>query len=186
MHIQYFKQNANLLCGEELSRQLGYHSQKKFTQAFNQFIQSSSINSWLARGHYDLVSNAQTFFVAVAQFAGFSQEAIDAQLNNFETLQKEKAKFKDSFIFVNTHFTRANEPIFALAGCEKLRRIQLHGNQRLLFKNQAELLAELSHIIVGHYHQYQGIMGIWGKIHDYHVHLDNEVVIFDAKGRVRV
>ncbi len=186
MHIQYFKQNASVFHDKVLLKRLGYHSQQKFTQTLDEFIQSPSINAWLARGHYDLVANAKAFFAAVAQFAGFSREEIDRQLNQFEALQKEKAKFKDSFIFVNTHFTRANEPLFALACCEKQRRIQLHGKQRLWFKSRVELLEELSHSIVEHYQQNQGIIGVWGEIQDYHVHLNDEVIVFDSKGNVTV
>ncbi len=183
MNIQYFKQNASKLCRSELSEQLGYHSHRKFTKTFHQFIQSASIHAWLEQGHYDFVSNAKGFFIAVARFAGFSDSEIKEQLNDFDRLQREKAKFKDAFIFVNTHFKRRNEPLFALGHYETTRRIKLHDNQRLLFKNRVELLAELAGIIVKHYKENQGILPVWGKIHDYRIHLNNEVMIFDPEAR---
>ncbi len=184
MDIQYFKQNANMLYSQELSEQLGYRSYDKFTTIFNQFIQSYSINSWLEHGYFDLIHNAQSFLIAIAQFSGFSQKEIDAQLNEYDILQKEKLKFKDSFIFVNTNFTRQNEPIWLLAMCETMRRIKLQNNQQLLFQNHTELFRIISDIVVEHYQHNQGMLGVWGKIQDYHLYLSDEIFIFNAVGQI--
>ena len=94
----------------------------------------------------------------------------------------ELAKYKDSYIFVNTNFKRKSEPIFALAFCESQRNIAIDKNV-LIFKSEHEIFRIISDTIQQHYNQSNGKIGIWGNIVNYvYHHSDGETYIFDTSG----
>lgn len=98
-------------------------------------------------------------------------------------INKELAKFKESYIFVNTNFKRKTEPIFALASCESQRNVSIDKN-KLIFKSEHEIFSIISDAIQQHYKQSNGKIGIWGKIVNYvYHHSDGETYIFDTSGR---
>jgi hypothetical protein len=97
-------------------------------------------------------------------------------------INKELAKFRGCYIFVNTNFKRKGEPIFALAFCESQRNIGLNKNN-LIFKSDDEIFAIISAIVKEHYEQSNGKAGIWGNIVNYvYHHSDGETYIFDTNG----
>ena len=97
-------------------------------------------------------------------------------------IKKELAKFKNSYIFVNTNFKRKSEPIFALAFCESKRNITLDKNN-LIFKSDDKIFATISNIVKQHHNNTKGTISIWGDIVNYvYHHSDGEVYVFDISG----
>ena len=98
-------------------------------------------------------------------------------------MKKELVKFKDSYIFVNTNFKRASQPIFALAFCESQRNIAFDKN-KFIFKNDNEIFILVSDIIQEHFRITKGKIGIWGDIVNYvYHHSDGETYVFDINGK---
>ena len=98
-------------------------------------------------------------------------------------IKKELAKFKNSYIFVNTNFKRTSQPIFALAFCESQRNIALDKNN-FIFKNDNEIFILVSDIIQEHFSITKGKIGIWGDIVSYVYHHSNgETYVFDVDGK---
>ncbi len=98
-------------------------------------------------------------------------------------IRKELAKFKNSYIFVNTNFKRTSQPIFALAFCESQRNIALDKNN-FIFKNDNEIFILVSDIIQEHFSITKGKIGIWGNIVNYvYHHSDGKTYVFDTNGQ---
>ena len=98
--------------------------------------------------------------------------------------RKEREKFKECYIFVNTNFKRKSEPIFALAFCEYKRHISLPKND-LIFKTDQEIFEIISDIVKQHYISSSGAIALWGKIENYNYHhKDGNSYIFDINGNV--
>ncbi len=184
MNINYFKNHADQLLTPELSKQLGYNVFKNFSSTYNLFIRSSTINSWLGTGYYDLVNTSESFFVKLSQHAGFSQKEIDKVLIAFSRLKTEKEKFIESYIFVDTGFKRTNQSLLSLIALSSRRYLQLYGNEKLLFKNKAALISELSILVKAHYLNNEGKLYMWGDIQRYKVYHQDCIFIFDPEGNL--
>jgi hypothetical protein len=165
-----------------LAKELGYSNSTKFEKTLNKFFEIPTLYEWFYCGHYDLVNNANDFFIKLSKSLKIDENTINNEIETATIYKKEIEKFKDSYIFVNTNFKRKNEPIFALALCENQRRISLYKKENLLFKSTDEILEILSKEIKKHYSQNSNNLGIWGKIVFYQVHLFNIIYIFDTNG----
>jgi hypothetical protein len=165
-----------------LAKELGYSSSTKFEKTLNKFFEMSTLYEWFFCGHYDLVNNAEDFFIKLSKALKIDENIINQELEKIAIYKQEIEKFKDSYIFVNTNFKRNNEPIFALALCENIRRISLYKKENLLFKTTKEIFEILSKEIQEHYSQNSNTLGIWGKIISYQVHLFDTIYIFDTNG----
>ena len=179
MLFKLIKEKINLYNKDDLSKKLGYSNKVKFEETLNKFLQFSDLNQWFEKGHYDLVNNAEDFFIKLSKALDIEDSLINRELKEINLYKQEVEKFKDSYIFVNTNFKRKNEPIFALAFCENQRRIALYKKENLLFKTIDEIFEILSKEIKEHYLQNEGNLKIWGKINSYHVHLFEKIYVFD-------
>ena len=179
MLFKLIKEKINLYDKDDLSKKLGYSKQVKFEETLNKFLQFLNIYQWFEKGYYDLVNNAEDFFIKLSKALNIEDSLINRELKEINLYKQEVEKFKDSYIFVNTNFKRKNEPIFALAFCENQRRISLYKKENLLFKTIDEIFKILSKEIKEHYLQNEGNLNIWGKINSYHVHLFEKIYVFD-------
>lgn len=186
MLFKLIKEKINLYDKDDLSKKLGYSNKVKFEETLNKFLQFENLNQWFEKGHYDLVNNAEDFFIKLSKALNIKDSLIDKELKVIEHYKQEIEKFKGSYIFVNTNFKRKNEPIFALAFCENQRRISLYKNENLLFKNIEEIFEILSKEIKEHYLQNEATLKIWGKINFYQVHLFGKIYIFDTNGNLQI
>jgi len=99
-------------------------------------------------------------------------------------LRKEIRSFEKCYIFVNTNFKRKDEPIFALAFMEHVRRLAIP-KEEFAFKNDEEIFASVSQIVQKHYEENKGKLPLWGKIDNYYYHhKDEKVYTFDNNGMV--
>jgi len=185
MLFKLIKEKINLYNKDDLSKKLGYSNQVKFEETLNKFLQFLNIYQWFEKGHYDLVNNAEDFFIKLSKALNIEDSLIHKELKKTEFYRQEVEKFKDSYIFVNTNFKRKNEPIFALAFCENQRRISLYKIENLLFKTIDEIFEILSKEIKKHYLQNKGTLRIWGKIVSYQVHIFDTIYTFDTNGKLR-
>jgi hypothetical protein len=182
MVLNDIKEKINLQNRTFLAKELGYSSSTKFEKTLNKFFEFSILYEWFLCGHYDLVNNAEDFFIKLSKALKIDENIINQEIEKIAIYKQEIEKFKDSYIFVNTNFKRKNEPIFALALCENIRRISLYKKENLLFKTTKEIFEILSKEIQEHYSQNSNTLGIWGKIISYQVHLFDTIYIFDING----
>ena len=185
MLFKLIKEKINLYNKDDLSKKLGYSNKVKFEETLNKFLQFSDLNQWFEKGHYDLVNNAEDFFIKLSKALDIEDSLIDKELKVIEHYKQEIEKFKGSYIFVNTNFKRKNEPIFALAFCENQRRISLYKIENLLFKTMDEIFEILSKEIKKHYLENSDKLGIWGKIVSYQVHIFDTIYTFDTNGSLK-
>ena len=186
MLFKLIKEKINLYNKDDLSKKLGYSNKVKFEETLNKFLQFENLNQWFEKGHYDLVNNAEDFFIKLSKALNIEDSLIAKEQKAIELYKQEVEKFKDSYILVNTNFKRKNEPIFALAFCENQRRISLCKNENLLFKTIDEIFEVLSKEIKEHYLQNEGTLKIWGKINSYQVHLFGKIYVFDTNGNLQI
>ena len=98
--------------------------------------------------------------------------------------RKEREKFDECYIFVNTNFKRKSEPIFALAFCEYKRHISLLKDD-LVFKTDPEIFEIIGAIVKQHYISSNGVIALWGNIENYkYHHKDGNSYIFDTNGNI--
>ena len=185
MLFKLIKEKINLYNKDDLSKKLGYSNQVKFEETLNKFLQFSDLNQWFEKGHYDLVNNAEDFFIKLSKALNIEDSLIAKEQKEIKLYKQEIEKFKDSYIFINTNFKRKNEPIFALAFCENQRRISLYKIENLLFKTIDEIFEILSKEIKKHYLENSDKLGIWGKIVSYQVHIFDTIYIFDTNGNLK-
>jgi len=95
---------------------------------------------------------------------------------------KEKLRFKNSYLFIDTNFKRSSQPIFILAFCESQRRIKLNLDE-LLFKSDNEILQIVAQFVKDDFYTSDAKAGIWGKIISYTwYHRDAKTYIFNTDG----
>ena len=73
------------------------------------------------------------------------------------------------YLFVETGFRRANQPVFVLAMLESGRRLSVRPELR-------DHLEHIKEMVVEHYQAHHGELVLWGKIDHYRYH--------DGRGRV--
>ena len=90
-------------------------------------------------------------------------------------------------IFVDTHFKRTTQPIFALAVCEHQRHIRLdEATLKAYFQaDERDQIVLIGEVVRNHYVQHEGRLGIWGTIGQYVLTLGpNKVVVLRPDGSV--
>ncbi len=169
---------------ERLVKQMGYNSEKKGLEGLKNFESKNDLYSWLHCGFYDLKYTAQEFFEKLCKYLSIPDKDIKTELQKQNILHKEKEKFKDCYIFVDTNFKRTTEPIFALAFCESIRRFKL-SSDKFLFKSNIEILELVSNAVKKHYSLSRGELDIWGKIANYIFHFNEHVYMFSVDGQLK-
>ncbi|MEH6387772.1 MAG: hypothetical protein V7772_07855 [Pseudomonas profundi] len=119
----------------------------------------------LDQSGFDFRFSAEAFLLALCEAVRLEDAAAHAFIAmQKHTLEEERSAFKP-WIWVDTGFVRASQPIFALAACEHLRRIELpKGTWRL---STGEQLSVAATAVRKHYNTNQGVLGIWGNIEQY-------------------
>ncbi|MCR4942255.1 MAG: hypothetical protein K5978_05655 [Campylobacter sp.] len=155
----------------ELATTLGYRSNKAKI-AFDKLVNAKDLASFLRVGHYDLLYNSTKLLIGLARAFKLDENALKIEINKAQKHNDEIEKFQKCYIFIDTHFVRKNEPIFALAMCECERRIWLgkYAN-KLVYKSNDEILAFIKKLINHHYFINKGTSKFCGKIYAYQVNL---------------
>ncbi len=166
---------------KSLSQSMGYANFDKFTKRLEVLFASHSLQEFLDSNGYDLVYDSKSFIRALVRRLNLSSDALQSELKAYERLKEEIEAIEQGYIFVNTHFKRNNEPIFALALLERRRRLPLDGKS-LAFEPLAMQLKTISQTLQTHYINHQGTIGIWGTIQSYTLYLKGYEYIFDKEG----
>ncbi len=167
---------------DELIRKLGYHNPRKGKQALQKFINAGSLEKWLQSSLFDFVHAPVTFVRKLAQILDLASPRLEREIEAIQDQEVRKIRMPRPWIFVETHFRRRGEPIFALAMLEGKRRIALEKEQ-VFERPLPEVLGLVSRIVLEHYTQSGGKLPIWGSIDEYHYHHpDGSVYRFDPQG----
>ena len=119
----------------------------------------------LQEGGFDFRFSAKAFLLTLSEVVGIDFTLAEAYVaDQKQALEEERLAFKP-WIWVDTGFVRRNQPIFALAACEHLRRIDLPGGTWRLPAEEQILIAATT--VRQHYRTNQGALGIWGYIEQY-------------------
>ena len=178
------KAKLNKTSQDEVVSKMDYHSVEKGKKSINAFLRSQNIYDWLSSGHYDYKYTAEQFFVKLSAALNFDPKIVKSELEIFEKTVKEYEKFTEVYIFVNTNFKRASQPIFALAIMESFRYV-LPNIEKLIFKSDKDVLDIISDFVASHYKVNKGELKIWGKIDIYiYHHYDGKTYTFNKDGEI--
>ena len=159
-------------------------SEKARRKNLSDFLKAGSLKNWLAHGHYDFVHSSGSFAKKLASLAGVDPSTIDRIVKEEAERRAALSQLQTPYIFVDTRFRRASQPIFALAFMEGKRRIALD-KEAVYDRSLKETLKEVSRIIRDHYRNSGGKLKLWGKIHEYRYHhLDGRTFRFDTEGHL--
>jgi len=147
---------------KEVVLNMGYQAVEKGEKSINAFLRSQNLYDWLSSGHYDYKYNAEQFLVKLTAALNFDPKIVKSELEIFEKTVKEYEKFTEVYIFVNTNFKRASQPIFALAIMESFRYV-LPNIEKLIFKSDKEVLDTISKFVKSHFIENEGELKMWGK-----------------------
>ncbi|MDP7037073.1 MAG: hypothetical protein QF453_03980 [Candidatus Marinimicrobia bacterium] len=163
---------------------MGYQAVEKGEKSINAFLRSENLYDWLSSGHYDYKYTAEQFFVKLSAAINMDPKIVKSELGFYEKTVKEYERYEDVYIFVNTNFKRASQPIFTLALMESFRLI-LPDKESLIFKSDKDVLDIISDFVASHYKVNKGELNIWGKIDNYiYHHNDDKTYTFDKKGKL--
>ena len=169
---------------KEVVLNMGYQAVEKGEKSINAFLRSQNLYDWLSSGHYDYKYNAEQFLVKLTAALNFDPKIVKSELEIFEKTVKEYEKFTEVYIFVNTNFKRASQPIFALAIMESFRYV-LPNIEKLIFKSDKDVLDIISDFVASHYKVNKGELKIWGKIDNYiYHHYDGKTYTFNKDGEI--
>lgn len=177
------KTKAKDLGAKKLLSKMPYNSKAILQKSIDRLYESEGLHLWLKEG-YDLVLDAKTFFIKLSLALGYEEKIINNAIEQAINLQNEIDRFKDSYIFVDTKFKRTTEPVLVLSALESSRRISLFNVNKLLFKDEREILNIVANMVKEHYDYHLGELSTWGKIDAYQLNLFDKIYIFNTKGEL--
>ena len=123
---------------------------------------ANSLDEFMSKGHFDWLHSSKTPILALSEHFGLY---IEDELNATKVRYDERAKFRGSYIYIDTNFKKFNEPIFALAMAQHLRYISLLTQflDELCFKTLDAQLKIISKIAKNYYHKTK-TLPVFGEI----------------------
>ena len=162
-----------------LSKALGYAREKNFSSALANLQRANSLDEFMSKGHFDWSHSSKTLILALSEYFGLN---IEDELNAAKIHYDERAKFRGSYIYIDTNFKRFNEPIFALAMVQYLRYISLTPFlNKLCFKALDEQLKVISKI-TKNYYQKTKTLPIFGAITGFKLYFLGKNYSLDTNG----
>lgn len=119
----------------------------------------------LDQSRFDFRYSGADFLRALARQLDIAPEWVEAEIRRVQNALKAQATAFKPYLWVDTHFQRQSQPLFALAVCENQRYLPL--DWRLPQASEEKQLAELRKLIAEHWQHTQGDLGIWGRIQCY-------------------
>lgn len=118
---------------------------------------------------FPFIKSGTLFAKSLGVALGIDPEVMDATITQIKQELEEQANRFIPRIFVETHFKRASQPLFALAACEHFRRPNLDKQTLTIYfqANEAEKIQLIGRFVKEHYADCQGDLGIWGSIDHY-------------------
>ncbi len=166
----------------DVLKSMGYHNLKVGHKTLQKFLDTDTIYLWLKTGNFDMKFNSEAFLKALLEALDLTSEGNDELKQCNRRLNAIRAMRNIPYIFIDTHFKRANQPIFSLAFMEGGRNIGLD-KELLVFKSESEILEIIGSIVKNHYISSDGKLPLWGKIFTYIYHnTDGKKFIFNTDG----
>lgn len=162
-----------------LSKALGYAREKNFSSALTDLQRANSLDEFMSKGHFDWSHSSKTLILALGEHFGLN---VNDELNAAKIRYDERAKFRGSYIYIDTNFKRRGEPIFALAMAQYLRYISLTPFlDELCFKTLDEQLNVISKVVKDYY-QKTKTLPIFGNITGFKLYLLGKNYALDTDG----
>ena len=185
LHTQIIEKLRHL-SHNELLKTMGYHNLKAGHKTLKQFLDTADIYLWLKNGNYDLKYNSEQFLKQLLKALNLTSAGNDVLKQYNKRLDAISAMRNTPYIYIDTHFKRASQPIFALAFMESKRNIRLDKEQ-LLFKSEKETLKIVGDIVKKHYLSSNGKLQLWGEIFTYIYHnTDGKKFVFNPDGTLSI
>ena len=183
MNLLYtIKQTLEQTNHDELLRTMGYHNLKAGHKTLQKFLETDDIYLFLKNGSFDMKYNSEAFLKALLKALDLTSVGKDELKQYNKRLDAIRAMRNRPYIFIDTHFKRANQPIFSLAFMEGRRNIGID-KELLVFKSESEILEIIGSIVKNHYISSDGKLPLWGKIFTYIYHnTDSKKFIFNPDG----
>ena len=164
---------------QALSKAFGYAREKTFSSALADLQRANSLDEFMSKGHFDWSHSSKTLILALSEHFGLN---IEGELNVAKIRYDERAKFRGSYIYIDTNFKRFNEPIFALAMAQHLRYISLTPFlDELCFKTLDEQLNIISKAVKDYY-QKTKTLPIFGEITGFKLYFLGKNYSLDTDG----
>ena len=119
----------------------------------------------LSRGGFDLKYSTPEFLLALGNVARLDMKTSRQRIEAIQQYLSDEWQAFKPYIWVDTHFKRTSQPIFALAACEFFRHLGFpKGFWRLPPEEQLRKAQALAR---QHMAETEGDLSIWGKIQNY-------------------
>ena len=165
---------------ESVLRQLGYTPDNR--QALARLLNTAEDDNYgLGQSHFDFRYSGADFLRALCRQLDLPPETVEAEISRVQRESMAELKAFKPFLWVDTHFKRQNQPLFALAACESQRYLPLHW--QLPQQSRANQLATVRTLIDKHWQSTQGNLGIWGETQEYwYFYADEQYWRFSPQG----
>lgn len=149
---------------EEILKAMGYHRPKQQNIERLKNVLGSK-NLGLEGGGFDLKYSTPEFLVALSQVAGLDDKEVRQRIQNIQQAVSEGEHAFKPFMWVDTHFKRTTQPIFALAVCESFRYLSFPKSFWRLPLDQQ--LGKAQAMAQAHMTKTEGKLAMWGDIQEY-------------------
>ncbi len=168
---------------KKVCEKLGYNNLSKCREKL-EALQEKGLEEFLKSYRYDFVNTSEEFVRKLSKILGIEDE-VRKDLQAIEEQERKIAEQFPAFIYVDTDFTRKNEPIFVLAFLEGQRRIFLD-KKWLAFTPLEKQIERVQEIVKKHYKKHDGKLPVWGEIKRYVYFYDRgkKPIVFDPKGNI--
>lgn len=162
---------------EQFCKSIGYNNTKPCIKKL-EFLEKHGIEKYLQTKYkYDFVLGSEILLKKVIEAFGNKE---DRKL--FEYI-RDRLSRDVGYLFIETNFKRASQPIFVLAIMEGSRNFKI---DRYKFKNKEEELKFIKDFVKKHYKENSGKIELWGKIKHYVYKSDwfDNYLIIDIYGNI--
>ncbi|PPK50052.1 hypothetical protein [Marinobacter persicus] len=148
----------------EILKAMGYpHPSEKNMHRLENVLTSKTLG--LKDGGFDLKYSTPEFLVALSKVARLDEQEVRQRIGNINQDVSDDWQAFKPYIWVDTHFKRTTQPLFALAACESFRYVSFpKGFWQLSLEQQ---LAKAQTLVREHMAETDGTLKMWGDIQEY-------------------
>lgn len=171
------------LDSDKVCKKLGYNNLAKCKEKL-ELLQAKGLEEFLKSYRYDFVNTSEEFVKKLSKILGIEDE-VRKELAAIQDKERKITEQFPAFIYIDTDFSRKNEPIFVLAFLEGQRRIFLD-KEWLAFTPLNEQIEAVREIVKKHYKEHDGKLPVWGEIKRYVYFYDRgkKPIVFDPEGNI--
>lgn len=182
MYLQkIFAAKLKGISDKDIAGQMGYNNLKSCESKIKKLLSCPYL--CLKDSDYDLKYSTDEFLVKLGQVLEIPAALVDKVIEEIQAELLQRRKRFHSYIFIQTHFRRENQPIFVLACLEGKRHITIDIETRQLSLDGQ--LPKVRSLIHQHYRSTDGELMIWGKIAEYVFYYEKDLAItFSPSGEL--